>query len=234
MSSFISLEFVRLTKIEFTQTQYYRTIEKYITQNYVKYPIYSDWKIKTKKISKSLKLTNSALEELNCHSDPLIKEFAFDIVISLNTDDLLPSWFIREYAKKESKEKTQKLRQELNQFTYEQEQEIRKIQKNISTATIAINEKAEIIKAIQTKKLKLEQKLNNINSAKKSIFLNIITFGIYYYYTSKTRKDKLEKKISVYQIDIDTLTYTSLKSACFAKSQNPPIFHCCLYCIAPR
>ena len=61
----------RNTKITFIETKHYRTIERHVTQNYVKYPIYSNWKTKTKKFSKSIKLTNSELETLNLNNDSL-------------------------------------------------------------------------------------------------------------------------------------------------------------------
>ena len=51
----------RVAKIVFSETKKYRTIERYITQNYVRHPIYSEWKTKTKKIYKTFKLTNSEL-----------------------------------------------------------------------------------------------------------------------------------------------------------------------------
>ena len=65
------------------QTQEYRTIQKYITKNYEKYPIYSEWKIKEKILKKTLKLTNSELELLNVNEDDLIKMFAEEIIIAL-------------------------------------------------------------------------------------------------------------------------------------------------------
>ena len=38
----------RVTRIEILQTQQYRTILKYITRNYQKIPVYSEWKNKEK------------------------------------------------------------------------------------------------------------------------------------------------------------------------------------------
>lgn len=59
----------RISRLIFIQTQEYRTVQKYITQNYVKYPIYSEWKTKTKQIKKNIKLTNAELESLNTNED---------------------------------------------------------------------------------------------------------------------------------------------------------------------
>lgn len=52
----------RNTKIEIQQTQQYRTIERYVTKNYVRYPVYSNWKTRSRVIKKSIKLTNASLE----------------------------------------------------------------------------------------------------------------------------------------------------------------------------
>ena len=43
-------EATRITKIEIMQSQHYRTIDRYVTHNYVRHPIYSDWKTRTKVI----------------------------------------------------------------------------------------------------------------------------------------------------------------------------------------
>ena len=91
----------RIARIEILQTREYRTIQRYITKNYEKYPIYSEWKIKKKILKKTLKLTNSELELLNVNQDDLIKMFAEEIIIALNNEELFPSWFIELYLKRE-------------------------------------------------------------------------------------------------------------------------------------
>lgn len=95
----------RMAKIEFIEEQTYRTVVRYVTQNYVKYPIYSSWKTKTKTITKNIKLTNAELERLNCNNDFFIREFAKDIIVALNNKELLPSWFLIECLKSEFQEK---------------------------------------------------------------------------------------------------------------------------------
>ena len=62
----------RIAKLEFLQTQKYRTIDKYITRDYVKYPVYSYWKTRTKTIKKTIKLTNQALENLENNGDSFL------------------------------------------------------------------------------------------------------------------------------------------------------------------
>ena len=91
----------RMAKIVFDCTTRYRTVERYVTQNYQRYPVYSDWKTKSKAISRSIKLTNDALENLNEHGDPLIREFSGEIVKSLKNEDLIPSWLMRKRIKAE-------------------------------------------------------------------------------------------------------------------------------------
>lgn len=74
--SLVSVDFnkeTRVAHVVFEETQMYRTIDRYVTQNYVKYPIYSSWKTKCKTIKKTLKLTNERLEDLHCDSDRLVR-----------------------------------------------------------------------------------------------------------------------------------------------------------------
>lgn len=85
----------RRTKITFVERVRYRTIERYVTQNYERHPEYSEWKSKTKEITRSIRLTNEALESLCTNQDRLIADFAYEIISTLSSKELLPSWFIR-------------------------------------------------------------------------------------------------------------------------------------------
>lgn len=40
----------RICRIEIQQSQQYRTIQKYVTRDYQKYPVYSEWKTRSKTI----------------------------------------------------------------------------------------------------------------------------------------------------------------------------------------
>lgn len=91
----------RIAKLTFYKTVKYRTIEKYITRNYVRYPVYSEWKSKHSEIKKTVRLNNSDLENLVYNEDGLIKKFALEIVYKLNNPELFPSWYLREYYKNE-------------------------------------------------------------------------------------------------------------------------------------
>ena len=117
--SLVSVDFnkeTRVAHVVFEETQMYRTIDRYVTQNYVKYPIYSSWKTKCKTIKKTLKLTNERLEDLHCDSDRLVRIFANDIIAALNDDSLYPAWFIMRFYADEYKEKLSTIEQELNSF----------------------------------------------------------------------------------------------------------------------
>ena len=89
----------RVTKIEILGTKKYRTIERYVTRNYVRYPVYSGWKIKERIIKKTLKLTNRQLEELEYYNDELIVSLAKDIISCL-PEKLHPKWYNLYYLNK--------------------------------------------------------------------------------------------------------------------------------------
>lgn len=107
----------RIAKIEILQSQMYKTIEKYVTRDYVRYPIYSGWKAKHKSIKKTIKLTNQALEELNTNSDDLISLLSRDIVVQMHDEELLPSWFIKENLIKDYAIIINNLKTQITRFT---------------------------------------------------------------------------------------------------------------------
>ena len=80
------------SKIVFQKKEKYRTIERYVQRNYQRYPVYSDLKTRTFTTTKTFKINNQALEELNTNNDFLIKLFCYEILIRLNEEDFLPSW----------------------------------------------------------------------------------------------------------------------------------------------
>lgn len=140
----------RVCRIEILQTQQYRTIEKYVTRDYQKYPIYSSWKTKTKIIKKTIKLTNIELESLNVNSDPLIRQFADKIILSLNNEELLPSWLIIKYLRLQLKEKLHSYDIELTQFE-------NKTNLSISKHKSYIQERKGFIEDCNTLVLKLQK-----------------------------------------------------------------------------
>lgn len=196
----------RNTKLEFTQTQQYRTIERYVTQNYVRYPVYSDWKVKSKTIKKSIKLTNQALEQLNLNDDSLIRKFCKEIVYALNSDDLIPSWFVKAYLRDELNDKDKELQKQLELYCEEKDALIKQCNVRISDNNQKIYAIKKPLIKFDRKRYKIDHKLTKTKSAKKSIFLYIITFGFYRYYISKVRSNKLNDKLTYLNEKISDLT----------------------------
>lgn len=198
-------ESTRFAKILFRQTQQYRTIERYVTQNYVKYPIYSSWKTKEKIIKKTIKLTNNVLEKLNENDDILISEFAAKIILSINDESLFPSWFLRECLEQEYQEKSSLLCKEFENFSSEQTSKIKQLQSNILTnqEKILIQDKSLLkIKKDKDSIEKKLRKLRKLESSKNSIFLSIITLGIRNALLSKKRRKRIELKLEFIQSNL--------------------------------
>ena len=86
-------EETRNASIEFEEITYYRTIVKYITKNYIKYPIYSEIKTKKNLITKKIKLNNYNLENLELNDDYFVSKFAEQIIAKIHDIELMPSWF---------------------------------------------------------------------------------------------------------------------------------------------
>ena len=187
----------RIARIEILQSQQYRTIQKYITQNYERYPIYSEWKIKEKTIKKTLKLTNSELEVLNSHDDDLIKMFAEEIIISLDNEELFPSWFIKIFLKRELDADLQTLKEELDSYVVNQNNKITTQQSHIENYNNEIFATNKILQKKKKKKARIESILTKISNAKHNMLKSIMTLGIYNYLICNKRKSKMELKLSV-------------------------------------
>ena len=196
----------RIARIEFLQSQDYRTIDRYVTINYVKYPEYSEWKTREKRIKKTIKLTNFELENLCNNDDELIRSFAEDIVIRINQIGvLMPSWFVEGCLKQLLEEDLDRIKKELDEFLSGKEEK-----KRISEGWIA-REKAEIeelqieLKRLGAQQEKIQQKINWISSKKKSVFITILTLGIYGYLISEKRKNKFEKEAKLLSKSVKTI-----------------------------
>lgn len=185
----------RNTKIEIQQTQQYRTIERYVTKNYVRYPVYSNWKTRSRVIKKSIKLTNASLEALNKNDDYIIRQLSDEIIIALNNEDLHPSWFIEKYINKEHEEKIQLIEQEALTFKKNKEDNILywKNKSDVLSNTFPRHEK--ILKKLQKKLYVFQNKLNRANATPQNLFLSIITLGVRSLLLSNKRKQKLKLKI---------------------------------------
>ena len=160
----------RIAKIEFIETKKYRTIERYVTQNYNKYPVYSDWKEKSKSINKTIKLTNEALESLNSNEDFLIKKFSKEIILQINNENLFPSWFVLYCLEDEYREKSEEIEYELIQFTKNMNLKLNKLRTETNNTFNSINTK-EIDKKQWEEALKKTNKKIDLFSEQKNKFL---------------------------------------------------------------
>ena len=181
-------EKTRTARISFKQVEKYRKIERYITVNYVRNPIYSDyWLTKEKTIKKTIKLSNKELEELPSNQDSLIQNFRFEIVEKLNNEDLVPSWAIIHSLNKDRESLLEDEKKKLLSAIKELEN-INNGHNNKKKQLISIN-------SIETSLLKKERNKYNLLKKKyyrqRNVFLSIVTFGIYSYLLSKKHKSKL-------------------------------------------
>lgn len=184
----------RNTKIIFTRIQQYRTVERYVTQNYQRFPVYSYWKTREKTISKSIKLTNFTLENLYNHDDDLIQDFAEEIILSLNCNELIPSWLQKNIFHEDFKTQT-----------HEQNEKIKNAQNSFKTLRSNKNETIDKINnelvyfekaknKYNNKIAKKERQISKIENYKSSLLLNFITLFLYAAFHSTKRKIRLEKK----------------------------------------
>ncbi len=193
----------RIAKLEFLQTQKYRTIDKYITRDYVKYPVYSYWKTRTKTIKKTIKLTNQALENLENNGDSLIAIFAPTIINALNNDDLRPSWYLHKLYLKEYKDTLQKLIQNRDIYVKSQNTEIKRSQSRIKDTKLQIEKSTKIMQKEENRLIKTNSKLDKIQNLPKSIIKSIFTLGAYSYLRSNSRINKYNIKKNKYTANIE-------------------------------
>lgn len=189
----------RMVKIDFMCKKSYRTIIKYITRNYVKYPIYSEWKEKITHYKKSLKLTNEVIENLNTtdiqiSDDMPLNRFAAEIIYNLNDESLLPSWLIRSCIAFDYSEYLQtlliqekELDHNLELLEKRTETDLNRIDQIIKKETIKQKKLNKKIQALNNKLLKIEQR-------KRSIPLSILTLFIYVYLRSNKRRLKIQTR----------------------------------------
>ena len=184
----------RIAKITIYKTVKYRTIEKYITRNYVKYPVYSSWKSKNTEIKKSVRLTNSDLENLLECEDELTRKFAHEIVYRLDDPELFPSWYLRYYYKNELSAIVDTISKELSDKSANFKNEIVKLEEE----TALLNKTKIKTQKQLTRTIKKHDRINHIiekmERSDKKVFLCIITFGIYCYFISDFRKTRLVSK----------------------------------------
>lgn len=192
-------------KLLFEKSQQYRTVVKYVQRNYEKTPIYSDWKVKTSTISKSIKLTNAVLEDLNCVSDFLISAFSMHIILALDNSDLMPSWFERECLDCELVKRKQAIKAKIEYTTNNTNLSVENC-----NATIDKEKKSEIvyikkIKRVGKKLNRTDKKINKIETHKRNIALYILSFSILAVLNSQKRLRHLNKIRNKRQNKLDDL-----------------------------
>lgn len=192
----------RVTRIDFQRIQEYRTIVKYKTINYIKYPIYSEWKIKPKIIKKTIRLTNSVLEQLHNNEDELIKLFAEEIVININHEELYPSWFVRMYLSRELDFDLCEMEKTLGYNNEKENKKIDEKRSGVKNNETEINVLLRRIAILEKKKKRKEKSLNKLLNSKPNFFKYAFSLGIYSYYISTKRKNKLENKIKKRETEI--------------------------------
>lgn len=209
--SLVNVDFnftTRVTRIEILQTQQYRTIERYVTQNYQKHPIYSNWKSKQKTINKTIKLTNSELEVLNQNKDALIKLFAEEIIMNLNNEELFPSWFIKSMLKKQLDIFLELINHDLELFLRDQNHEIEKEKAKINKKNHRINILQFDLKRQERNKKRLILKLEKFSNKRFYILKSIFTLGFYGFAFSQRKKKKLESRINLCENTICNINKT--------------------------
>ena len=185
-------------KITFEKTERYRTIARYIQRDYQRYPVYSDWKYKHSKISKSLKINNVALEELRNNSDYLISHFAFEIIIRLNREDFVPSWAWRKIYDFEESKKIVPLKNKILETQKKYYQIIEDLNSKVSLNDTNIAVLAKKLSKIENK---IEKNAFKLEQLKTKLFVWIL----------KTKGNRLTKKLNKIKTPHDELVSENKK-----------------------
>ena len=180
----------RVARLEIEQMQKYRTIERYVTRDYVKYPVYSDWKTRVKIIKKNLKLTNAELESLESHDDMIIRKFSKEIIDKIGRDDLIPFWYKRKSYGNEYQKKLDEFDSRKTAFINSTDKKIDSCKEKINTLNQNLARQNKTLKTIS------RRKIYKIENAKFKTVKNIFTIFIYSASVSKKRKEKLSIKLS--------------------------------------
>lgn len=187
----------RLTTISIQSKKMYRTIDRYVTQDYVRYPVYSCWKTKITNLTKKIKLTNANLEHLNSHDDKLITQFAAEIILRIDNPDLIPSWLSKQIIENDYLASLKDYNIEISSLTNDYDKSVEDDNARIRVLNKRRNEYAEQESKITHKLEKTKRKLNYIDTHKASPIICILTFGIYAALFTKSRKNKLNAKLEI-------------------------------------
>lgn len=195
-----SMEFdqaTRMARIVFCQSTRYRTIDKYVTRNYTRYPIYSQWKTKTKLIKKTIKLDNVALEELNVCDDELVSLLADRIVGKIGDASLYPSWYTKDYLSKQFEYDLDKLKMEVERKHDFNRDTTESLISDNNRLSLQITKEVKCQKRLNKKIVKLEKRLaHKEKSLATKVLKAIVTLGIYLIYYSVAIQNKRVVKVA--------------------------------------
>jgi hypothetical protein len=185
----------RIAQIKIIETKHYRTVERYVTSDYKKHPILSDWKSKRKTITKTLKLSNFELENLQYNDDNLIRTFATEIVAKVGNPELYPSWFIKNVYKSEYEHTKEDIKRSI-------ENENKSMQDYVSSNSAKTSklkkESLEIearLRVLNRHHVRYSRKCEKAEARQKSVIKSILTFFIYDFLRSSKYINNLKSKI---------------------------------------
>lgn len=193
----------RVARFVVEKTTYHRKIIRYVTRNYVRTPIYSDWYKKINKYQKSIKLTNEELENLNHNSDFLIAKFSFDIVQKMKEHTLRPSWYLRELYLREKNYRMDNAISAIMDEKNKHKITMNEYDKEINIQTSRLKKEQNKIMLLEYKAKRLEKKLNFSLEKKNLLLKAIFTLGIILLLKSGRRISILKIRAQYLKNDID-------------------------------
>ena len=206
----------RKCTINYTKITGKRTIKKRFTYMGVQYKLLNDWAETRKSLTKTLNLTNKAIEELNKETDEIVVA-ARDEIIKALPDSLKPSWerIKVEIEKLNEEEKRRKTMVESKYYENDQLKiSIDKHNSIISDFEIELEDKNKTLKIKQTALTEIGSKLKELNSTAWSRFFSYFEIKSqeksYYRYQNEIAHlestiEDLNKNISLYSAELKEL-----------------------------
>ena len=197
LSRFDFNEQTRVAHIEFLEIKKYRKIERYVTQNHIRHPIYGGWNTRTKTIKKTIKLTNQNLENLRENEDHLIRTFCYEIISKLGKEDYYPAWFIISVLKDEKDFEIDETYNKYGEIIKSEKGQIKSRTKMISEGESEISFFSYSLKEFEKKHDRVLVSIEKAKTRKHIVVFSVLTFGIYLAAHSKRRIKRLENKLSL-------------------------------------
>lgn len=216
----------RISHIHFIETIYYRKIDRYVTQNRQRYPIYSSWLTRTKNIKKTVKLTNEVLENLDDNQDPLIRKFSYEIIYKIGNENFYPKWFIVETLVNEEQHEIQLINDDTKKNQIKNNNLILDYEKQIEINNINIKTVLITISKLEKKVIKLNKKLSIRKNKNHYLFLSIISFGVYALMCSKKFISKIENNLNIKSSELKSKGALKINYESNIKTLNKKINEC--------